>query len=85
MSSIPGGGGNLYIAPGANAYYVITWNNSGWQGNTLIQTQPLNTGTSLTVTQGGIDLDSSGHYQFDYMVHNNGPNSTYFNVQVSSN
>ncbi len=85
MSSIPNGGGNLYIAAGATAYYTVTWNNGGWQGNTLIETQPLNTGASLDCVQGNVHLNSNGTYGFAYSVRDNGPNSTYFNVQVSSN
>jgi hypothetical protein len=59
--------------------------NGGWQGNTLIQTQPLNTGAGLAVTQSSVHRNSNGTYGFDYSVRNNGPNSTFFNVQVSSN
>lgn len=85
MSSIPNGGSNLFITPGSTAFWVITWNNGGWQGNTLVEAEPLNTGVGLDVTMGNIDRNSSGQYQFAWSVKNNGPNSTFYNAQVSSN
>lgn len=85
MSSIPNGGGNQFVSAGGTYHATVTWNNGGWQGNTLVEAQPLNTGAGLTVVQGNIGLNSNGHYGFAYSVKDNGQNYTYFNVQVSSN
>jgi len=85
MSSISNGGGDLFIASGATAYYTTTWGDGGWQGNTLIECQPLNTGASLDTVLGNVHLNANGTYGFAFSVRDNGPNSTYFNVQVSSN
>jgi len=85
MSSIPNGGSNLFITPGSTAHWIITWNSGGWQGNTLIEVEPLNTGVGLDVEMGNIDRNSSGQYQFAWSVKNNGPNNTFYNAQVSSN
>jgi hypothetical protein len=85
MSNITGGGANVYIAAHTSQYWTITWNNGGWQGNTLVEPQPLNTGASLAYTAGSVHLNSNGTYSFGVNITNNGPNSTYFNVQVSSN
>lgn len=85
MSSIPNGGANQFVSSGATYHATVTWNNSGWQGNTMIEAQPLNTGANLTVVPGNITVNASGKYGFSYAVKNNGANSTFFNVQVSSN
>jgi hypothetical protein len=85
MSQIPSGGGNIYIGAHASQYWVITWNNGGWQGNTFVEAQPLNTGANLTGAPGPISLNSNGTYSFGTTITNSGPNSTYFNLQVSSN
>jgi hypothetical protein len=48
MSSIPSGRANSYMAAHwNNAQHYINWDNSGWQGNTLVQAQPLNTGAQM--------------------------------------
>jgi hypothetical protein len=85
MSSIPNGGANIFIAANTSGNWFVRWNNSGWQGNTLVESQPLNTGANMVNTPGSIDLDSSGRYTFWTNIRNAGPNSTFFNLQVSSN
>ena len=85
MSQIPSGGNNIFIAANTNGNWWVRWNNSGWQGNTLVEAQPLNTGAALVCTPGSIDLGSSGQYTFWTNIRNNGGNSTFFNLQVSNN
>jgi len=85
MSFIGGGGANIFIGANATQNWSFTWNNSGWQGNTLVEPQPLNTGASLEYTAGSVSLNSKGSYSFSWSLKNNGPNSTFFNIQTSSN
>jgi hypothetical protein len=77
--------GNIFIANGQSQGWITTWNNSGWQGDTIIQPQPLNTGASM-VYEGteSISLNSNGQYSFTYTVKNNGPNSTFYNLQIAN-
>jgi len=85
MSQIAGGAGNVFIASGQTQNWTVTWNNSGWQGNTVIEAQPLNTGASLAYSEGSVSLNSNGTYSFSASIRDNGPNNTFFNLQVSSN
>lgn len=84
MSQIPSGGANIFMAGHTNATFGIRWNNSGWQGNTLVQAQPLNTGAAMVCTQGAINRDSSGNYSFNANIADTSGNSTFFNLQVSN-
>lgn len=78
--------GNIFIANGQSQGWVTTWNNSGWQGDTFIQPQPLNTGASLLYAGSeSVSLNNHGQYSFGYTVKNNGPNSTFYNLQIGSN
>jgi hypothetical protein len=85
MSFIGGGGANIFIANGQTQGWVWTWNNGGWQGNTLIEPQPLNTGASLAYAEGSVSLNSNGSYSLSFSIANHGPNSTFYNIQTSSN
>jgi hypothetical protein len=86
MSSIPNGGSNIFIASGqTSGGWGITWNNGGWQGNTFIEAQPLNTGASLSTSLGSSSLNNNGTYSFGFSLTNHGPNSTFCNLQVSNN
>ncbi len=86
MSFIPNGGGNIFIAGNqTQGGWGFTWNNGGWQGNTIIECQPFNTGAALSTAQGASTLNSSGSYAFGFSVTNHSANSTFFNIQVSSN
>jgi hypothetical protein len=77
--------GNIFIASGQSQGWVTTWNNSGWQGDTFIQPQPLNTGASMVYAGSeSVSLNSNGTYSFSYTVTNNGPNSTFYNLQYTS-
>ena len=84
MSQITGGGANIFIGANTSQFWIITWNNSGWQGNTLIEPQPLNTGANMTYSPGAVSLNSNGTYSFGVTISNSG-NSTFYNIQVSSN
>jgi hypothetical protein len=76
--------GNIFIASNATQCWVTTWNNSGWQGNTIVQPQPFNTDASMSYTDPSITVNVDGTYSFSYCVTNNGPNDTFYNLQVSS-
>lgn len=78
--------GNIFIANGQTQSWITTWNNSGWQGDTFIQPQPLNTGAALVYAgEETVSMNSSGQYSFSYSVKNDGPNSTFYNLQVGNN
>ena len=85
MSFIPGGGGNIFIASGQTQGFTFTWGSSGWQGNTFFQGQPLNTGAALSFTAGAVRRNNNGTFSFDFSIRNNGPNSTFYNIQTSNN
>jgi len=72
------------MAANTSGYFWLNWNNGGWQGNTLVQAQPLNTGAGMVCTPGSINLNANGTYTFWTTIANTGPNSTYFNMQVSN-
>lgn len=84
MSFIGGGGANIFIADGQSQGWTFTWSNAGWQGNNLNEPQPLNTGASLAYSAGSVSLNSDGTYSYSWSVKNNGPNSTFFNIQNAS-
>ncbi len=84
MSFIPGGGANIFIASGQTQGWVFTWNSPGWQGNTFFQPEPLNTGASLTFTAGAVRRNNNGTFRFNFSFSNNGPNNTFYNIQVSN-
>ncbi len=85
MSFIANGGGNIFIGSGVTQGWVFTWDDAGWQGDTLTQPQPLNTGASLSYTDPSVSLNPNGTYAFSYAVTNHGPNSTQYNLQTASN
>lgn len=81
MSSVPNGGSNIFIASGASGNWWVERSSSGWPGNSVYQCQPLNTSASLKFDQGTVELQSGGTYRFWVNIKNNGPNSTFFNLQ----
>ena len=74
---------NIFIGPGQRHFWNTTWNSSGWQGDTFVQPMPRNTGLSMTYTEPSITMQSNGTYTFSYSVANNGPNSTFYDLQLS--
>lgn len=84
MSQIAGGGANIFMAAHASGNFWVRWNNSGWQGNTVVQAQPLNTGAAMVCVPGSITRDSSGNYTFWTNISDTSGNSTFFNLQVSN-
>jgi hypothetical protein len=76
--------GNIFIGSGQTQCWVTTWNNAGWQGNTIVQPQPLNTGASMSYTDPSVSLNNNGTYSFSYCVTDNGPNNTFYNLQISA-
>src|SRR5579872_6648356 len=85
MSFIGGGGSNILISPGQTQNWVWTWGGAGWQGNTLLEPQPLSPQATLTYQAGSVTLNANGTYSFAWSVTNNGPFATLFNIQTSSN
>jgi hypothetical protein len=85
MSFIGGGGANIFIASGQTHNWIWTWNNSGWQGNTFNQPEPQNTGASLRYSAGSVSRNNNGTFSFFHSITNDGPNSTFYNIQTSNN
>ncbi len=73
-----------YLAPHASAGWTTHWNNSGWQGNTLIEPQPLNPSATLTWTIPSVTLNTNGTYSFGYSVTNVSAAATTYNLQISA-
>jgi hypothetical protein len=84
MSFIPSGGALIYIERGMTQSWIFTWNNTGWQGNTLIQPMPLNYPASMAFAQGNVYLNTDDTYSFSFSVTNNTPSPIYFNLEASS-
>lgn len=84
MSQIAGGGANVFMSAHTNGNFFVTWNSSGWQGNTIVQAQPLNTGAAMVCTPGTINLNGNGTYTFWTNIADTSGNSTFFNLQVSN-
>ena len=84
MSQIPNGGNNIFMGAHTSGNWWVRWNSSGWQGNVLVEAQPLNTGAAMVSTPGTIDLEGNGQYTYWTNIKNNGNNSTFFNLQVSN-
>lgn len=74
---------NIYIAPGQRHNWVTHWNSAGWQGDTFVQPMPRNTGASMTYTDPSVSMSADNTYAFSYSVSNSGPNSTYYDLQLS--
>ena len=85
MSQVFSGVSNIYIGAHTTQTWNLWWNSSGWQGDTFNQPQPLNTGASLASSVSAVSLNSNGQYVYTLNITNNGPNSTYFNIQTSKN
>jgi len=83
MSSIPGGGSNIFIATNQRQFWTLTIGVANWPGNVLIEAQPTGPGPSLTCTQPTARL-SGEFYAFDFSVFNSGASGLY-NVQSSLN
>jgi hypothetical protein len=77
-------GGTQFLNSGSSHSWTATWDDSGWQGNTTIQPEPFNTGSSMTVSGQSVSLNGSGQYAFGFTITNNGPNSTNFNLQIAN-
>jgi hypothetical protein len=84
MSSIPGGGASIFIAAGTTQGWIFTFGGAGWGGNVIVEAQPLNTGASMSFTVPSASLNSNGTYSFSYTIRNSGPNSTFYNHQLSA-
>lgn len=84
MSHVSNGGANIFIAANKTQGWICTWNSAGWQGDTINQPQPLNTGAAMSYTDPTVSLNSNGTYAFSYSVTNHGPNSTFYNLQTSN-
>jgi hypothetical protein len=83
MSSVPGGRSNIFIGAGQTQLWTFTLGSAGWQGNILIEADPIAPGPSLTCSQQGVRL-SGVNYAFDFSVNNLGAAGLY-NVEVSAN
>jgi hypothetical protein len=83
MSFIGNHSANIFIGNNQTQSWVWTWNNSGWQADTINQPQPLNTGAAMSYTDPTVSLNGSGVYEYAYSVTNHGPNSTFYNLQTS--
>jgi len=84
MSFIANGGAQIYISKGQTHNWVFTWNNPGWQGNTLNQPQPLDAPASMSYTEGIVSVNRDNTYSFPFSVTNNTPSPIYYNLQTSS-
>jgi hypothetical protein len=84
MSQIVGGGANLFIGSNQTQSWIVTWNSGGWQGNSFVQPQPLNTGASMSYTNPSVSLNNNGTFAFAFSVTNHGPNTTFYNLQISN-
>jgi hypothetical protein len=85
MSFIGGGGSGHVIGPGQTQNWIFTWNNSGWQGNTFNEPQPLNPNASLVYSAGSVVMNPNGTYSFSWSVRNTSAFATVYNLQTSSN
>lgn len=85
MSHVSNGGANIFIGANNTQGWICTWNSAGWQGDTVNQPQPLNTGAAMSYTDPTVSLNSNGTYAFSYSVTNHGPNSTFYNLQTANN
>ncbi len=78
----------ISIAPQETQDWVWTWSNQGWQGNTVIEPQPLQPyRTTLSWTMGVVTANQDGSYSFNFSISNSGQNAetTTYNIQISLN
>jgi hypothetical protein len=83
MSSIPGGGANIFIDAGQTQPWTLNLGTAGWQGNVLIEAQPLSPQVTLTCVQEDVE-QSGGIYLFSFAVKNTGKSGAIYNIQVSA-
>ena len=83
MSNIPNGGSNQYLASGGTGYWSLANSSNSWPGDLVVQAEALNTNAALYTALGNVSRTSSGQYSYSFTVKNNGPNSTYYNIQNS--
>jgi hypothetical protein len=84
MSFIPNGGSSIFIGNDTTQTWIFTWFFLGWSNDTFIQPQPLNTGASMSYTDPSVSMNSGGEYSFTFSVTNDGPNTTFYNLQVAN-
>jgi hypothetical protein len=86
MSSIPNGGNGITMSPNQTRGFTLTWDNGGWQGNTLIQPQATSPpGATLSFSDPTVTFnEGNGTYSFGFSVTNDNPFVVVFNAQVSS-
>jgi len=82
MSS-PSPGGTGTILPHTSQSWSTTWT-GGWPGNAVIDAQPLNPGSKLTVSDLGATENGNGTYTWNYTVTNEGVFPVSFQIQVGT-
>jgi hypothetical protein len=86
--SFSANGSPLSIAPQETHNWTWTWTHQGWQGNTVIQPQPLQPyGVSLSCTIGSITANQDGSYTINFSVSSGSisAEAATYNIQISLN
>ena len=65
--------------------WVFTWRNAGWQENTFVEPQPLQTQAWMSFTDPTVSLNPDGTYSFSFTVTNHGPEGTTYNLRFNNN
>jgi hypothetical protein len=74
---------DIHIGTGQTQGWILTWNNPGWPGDTIVQPQPLDSEARMTYTNPAVTVNRNGTYSFEFSVTNEGPNPTFYNLQLA--
>jgi hypothetical protein len=74
---------NIFISIDQTQSWTATWTDSGWQGNFIVQPQPLNPGASMSYTNPSVSMGFRHPLSFSFSVTNHGE-GTFYNLQIST-
>jgi hypothetical protein len=75
---------SIYIGSGQTQGWVVTWNSPEWQGDTIVQPEPLTPEAPISYTNPEVSLTFNGCFAFSFSVTNRGPVPGFYDLQLMS-
>lgn len=76
-------GADVYMTSAGTQSWTWTWDDAGWQGNTIIQPQPNSRYTAtMSYTNPTVNVNVNGQYQFSFSI--TADRAVLYNLQVSN-
>jgi hypothetical protein len=74
---------DIFISSDETQSWIATWAAGGWQGNLIVQPQPLGRFASMSYTNPSVSTGGRGPLSFSFSVTNHGQ-PTLYNLQIST-